>query len=192
MSLLGGFRADQLVNQLVAEQKPDSASAKKLVDRIKNMIKAGANRVSPKEIENVIAELVELRDRYGFASFMFHDDCLTEDRRWVAEFTKRYREEGFGQSFFCQSRADIIVRHEDMVALMAEVGLGTVGQVRVSGGGARSPVWRQILADVLGVDLVSVETGEGAALGAALLAGVGAGLWPSVEEACAAANVFLL
>ena len=75
----------------------------------------------------------------------------------------------------------------DNLALMAEVGLGTVGQVRVSGGGARSPVWRQILADVLGVDLVSVETGEGAALGAALLAGVGGGLWPSVEEACAAA-----
>ncbi len=72
----------------------------------------------------------------------------------------------------------------DNLALMADVGLGTVGQVRISGGGARSPVWRQILADVLGADLVSVETGEGAALGAALLAGVGAGVWPTVETAC--------
>ncbi len=72
----------------------------------------------------------------------------------------------------------------DNLALMAEVGLGRVGEVRLSGGGARSPVWRRILADVLGVDLVPVETAEGAAFGAALLAGVGAGLWPSVEEAC--------
>jgi xylulokinase len=58
-------------------------------------------------------------------------------------------------------------------------------QVRVSGGGARSPLWRQILADVLGAELVTVNTTEGAAFGAALLAGVGAGVWPNVDEACA-------
>ncbi len=75
----------------------------------------------------------------------------------------------------------------DNLALMTEVGLDAVGEVRISGGGARSPLWRRILADVLGVDLVAVETGEGAALGAALLAGVGAGVWASVEAACAAA-----
>jgi radical SAM superfamily enzyme YgiQ (UPF0313 family) len=72
---------------------------------------------------NVVAELQELRTRYHFRSFMFHDDCLTEDRRWVAEFCARYREAGFKEPFFCQSRADIIVRHPDMVALMAGVGL---------------------------------------------------------------------
>ena len=55
---------------------------------------------------------------------------------------------------------------------------------RVSGGGARSPLWRQILADVLNVELVTVNTTEGAAYGAALLAGVGAGLWPDVDTAC--------
>jgi xylulokinase len=59
-------------------------------------------------------------------------------------------------------------------------------EVRVSGGGSRSPVWRQILADVLGVELVTVNTTEGAAYGAALLAGVGAGIWPDVEAACRA------
>ncbi len=75
----------------------------------------------------------------------------------------------------------------DNLALMRKVGLDSVGQVRISGGGARSPVWRRILANVLGIDLVSVETSEGAALGAALLAGVGGGFWPSVEAACAAA-----
>jgi anaerobic magnesium-protoporphyrin IX monomethyl ester cyclase len=79
--------------------------------------------VRRRSVENVIHELEELRDRYDFASFMFHDDCLTEDRRWVAEFARRYQEEGFTQPFFCQSRADIIARHTDMVEMMAQAGL---------------------------------------------------------------------
>ncbi len=72
----------------------------------------------------------------------------------------------------------------DSFELMAEAGLPAIRQVRVSGGGARSPLWRQILADVLGSELVTVNTTEGAAYGAALLAGVGAGLWPDGETAC--------
>jgi xylulokinase len=75
----------------------------------------------------------------------------------------------------------------DNLALMRSAGLEEVGQIRISGGGTKSPVWRRILADVLGVELVSVETSEGAALGAALLAGVGAGLWSSTADACRAA-----
>ncbi len=59
-----------------------------------------------------------------------------------------------------------------------------INQVRVSGGGAKSPLWRQILADVMDAELVTVNTTEGAAFGAALLAGVGAGVWPDVETAC--------
>ncbi len=76
-----------------------------------------------RSVDNVIAELHELVDKYGIASFMFHDDCLTEDRPWVKAFTERYVAEGFDMPFFCQSRADIIVRHEDMVARMAAAGL---------------------------------------------------------------------
>jgi xylulokinase len=75
----------------------------------------------------------------------------------------------------------------DSFELMKGVGLSAIQQVRVSGGGARSPLWRQILADVLGSELVTVNTTEGAAYGAALLAGVGAGVWPSVDAACATA-----
>jgi xylulokinase len=75
----------------------------------------------------------------------------------------------------------------DNLELMEDVGLGGVAEVRLSGGGARSATWRQILADVLGVDLVSVKVTEGAAFGAALLAGVGAGVWPSAGAACGAA-----
>jgi len=80
-------------------------------------------RTRRRSVANVIAELEMLCDRYHFASFMFHDDCLTEDRDWVIEFTDEYRARGFTQPFFCQSRADIIVKHEDMVARMAAAGL---------------------------------------------------------------------
>jgi xylulokinase len=71
----------------------------------------------------------------------------------------------------------------DSLEIVRNVGL-PVTQVRVSGGGARSPLWRQILADVFGTDVVTVTATEGAAYGAALLAGVGACVYPSVEAAC--------
>jgi len=79
-------------------------------------------RVRIRSPENIIAELKLLRDKYHFASFMFHDDTLTGDREWVKEFCRLYKAEGFTQPFFCQTRADIIVRHEDMVELMADTG----------------------------------------------------------------------
>lgn len=73
---------------------------------------------------------------------------------------------------------------KDSFTLIQQAGLGTIEQVRISGGGARSQLWQQIIADVLDVELVTVNTTEGAAYGAALLAGVGAGLFPDVEQAC--------
>ncbi len=80
-------------------------------------------KVRKRSPANIVAELELLRERYRFASFMFHDDCLTEDREWVLEFCDLYESKGFSQPFFCQSRADIIVRHEEMVQRMAKVGL---------------------------------------------------------------------
>lgn len=74
----------------------------------------------------------------------------------------------------------------DSMELIKKSGLSEIQQVRVSGGGARSPLWRQILTDVMNTELVTVNTTEGAAFGAALLAGVGAGFWSNVEEACQA------
>jgi xylulokinase len=55
----------------------------------------------------------------------------------------------------------------------------------VSGGAANSPVWRQLMTDVMGIPLYTVNTTEGAAFGAAILASVGAGAWPDVPTACA-------
>ena len=74
----------------------------------------------------------------------------------------------------------------DSLELMRGLGL-TIEQVRASGGGAKSPLWRQILADVFATEIALVNTEEGAPYGAALLAGVGAGVYPSVQAACAAA-----
>lgn len=59
-----------------------------------------------------------------------------------------------------------------------------ISSVRLGGGGANSALWRQIQADVYGKPVEIIEGDEGAAFGAALLAGVGAGAWQSVEEAC--------
>ena len=72
----------------------------------------------------------------------------------------------------------------DGLELMKGAGLKDISQVRVTGGGARSPLWRQILADVLQAEMVTVNTTEGAAYGAALLAAAGSGAFPSVESAC--------
>ena len=74
---------------------------------------------------------------------------------------------------------------KDIFLLMGDAGLGGIKQVCVSGGGAKSRLWRQILADTLGVELVTVNTNEGAAFGAALLAGVGGGIWSNIDVACA-------
>ncbi len=73
---------------------------------------------------------------------------------------------------------------KDCFALIQHAGLGSIEQVRASGGGAKSLLWRQILADVLGAELVTVNTTEGAAYGAAILAGVGVKAWTDVETAC--------
>src|SRR3984893_3223712 len=59
-----------------------------------------------------------------------------------------------------------------------------VRNIRLGGGGARSPLWRQIQADVYGHEVEILAAEEGAAYGAALLAGVGARFWKSVDEAC--------
>lgn len=75
----------------------------------------------------------------------------------------------------------------DSFELMRGAGLPPILQVRISGGGAKSPLWRQILADVLEVELATVNTTEGASYGAALLGAAGCGAFGDVESACATA-----
>jgi xylulokinase len=72
----------------------------------------------------------------------------------------------------------------DTLTIFAEMNL-PVETIRLGGGGARSPLWRQIQAQVYGRGVQVVEAEEGAAYGATLLAGIGSQVWPSVDEACA-------
>lgn len=74
----------------------------------------------------------------------------------------------------------------DMLRLMRASGLAVPDRARISGGGARSALWREIVASVLQIELETLETTEGAAYGAALLAGVGAGAWRDVVAATSA------
>ena len=70
--------------------------------------------------------------------------------------------------------------------LMVEAGVPAPGQIRASGGGTASGLWRQILADVLGAEIATVGTTEGAAYGAGMLAAVGAGWFVDVPAAASA------
>jgi xylulokinase len=73
----------------------------------------------------------------------------------------------------------------DSLAIIRELGV-PVRQIRASGGGSKSQLWRQIQADVFGQKVVTLNAEEGPAYGVALLAAVGAGAFANVEEACAA------
>jgi xylulokinase len=74
---------------------------------------------------------------------------------------------------------------KDTFSIFDEIGV-PVRTIRLGGGGARSRLWRQIQADVYGHEVETMEAEEGAAYGAAMLAGVGIGVWPSVDAACEA------
>jgi xylulokinase len=74
----------------------------------------------------------------------------------------------------------------DSLTLFREIHV-PIESIRLSGGGARSPLWQQIQADIYGMPVEIIEADEGAAYGAALLAGVGTGTWPTVEAACESA-----
>ena len=73
----------------------------------------------------------------------------------------------------------------DSLSLFGNAGI-TVGEMMACGGGSSSPLWRQMLADVFGCTVVTAASNEGGALGAALLAGTGVGIYGSVGEACGA------
>ena len=89
------------------------------------------------------------------------------------------------------TRADLIrsllegvsFSQRDCLEIIEQMGV-PVGAVRLSGGGAASPFWRQMLANVFGKRAVVLETQEGSAYGAALLAMVGTGAFGSVRDLC--------
>lgn len=71
----------------------------------------------------------------------------------------------------------------DQLELLRSLGVRPAEAV-LSGGAANSPVWRQLTTDIMGIPLYTVNTSEGGAFGAAILAAVGAGAYPDVATAC--------
>lgn len=77
----------------------------------------------------------------------------------------------------------VVYSQRDSVEILRSMGI-SLSEMLACGGGGSSPLWRQMLADVYDCPVKTVISKEGPALGAAILAGVGAGLYPSVQEAC--------
>jgi xylulokinase len=73
----------------------------------------------------------------------------------------------------------------DALEIMTQMQI-PIAQVRASGGGARSPFWRQLQADIYRQPIITTNAAEGPAYGVAILAGVGTGVWKSVEQSAAA------
>ncbi len=90
------------------------------------------------------------------------------------------------QDFIRAVMEGVVFSLKDCLEIISGMGVD-INEVRASGGGGKSPLWRQMQSDVFGADITTVNSSEGPALGVALLAGVGAGIYSSVPEACDAA-----
>lgn len=77
----------------------------------------------------------------------------------------------------------VVFSLKDCLDIMTGMGI-EAKEIRASGGGGKSKLWRQMQADVFGTDIYTINSSEGPALGAALIAGAGVGLYKSVPEAC--------
>ena len=71
----------------------------------------------------------------------------------------------------------------DCLRVIEETGIHPT-RMLLTGGGGKSPLWRSMLCDTFGLPVRTLASDEGASLGAAILAAVGAGLYPTVETAC--------
>ena len=77
----------------------------------------------------------------------------------------------------------IVLSQYDCLKVVNELGVNPK-EIIIGGGGAKSPFWRQMFADCFNTSVITMNNTEGGALGAAILAGTGAGIYNSVEEAC--------
>lgn len=77
----------------------------------------------------------------------------------------------------------VVYSLKDCLEIIKEMGVD-ISEVRASGGGGKSKLWRQMQADVFGTEITTINSSEGPALGVAILAGVGTGVYNSVSEAC--------
>lgn len=79
----------------------------------------------------------------------------------------------------------VVFSLRDCLQIIKDMGI-EIDEVRASGGGGKSKLWRQMQSDIFGTDIYTINSSEGPALGVALLAGVGASVYNNVQEACSA------
>lgn len=77
----------------------------------------------------------------------------------------------------------VVYSQRDSLEILRGLGV-QIDEMLACGGGGKSPLWRQMLADTYNCEVKTVQSKEGPALGVAILAGVGAGVFKSVEEGC--------
>ncbi len=77
----------------------------------------------------------------------------------------------------------VVFSLRDCLEIIKEMGVD-ISEVRASGGGGKSKLWRQMQADIFGTNINTINSSEGGALGVAILAGVGAGIYDNVAQAC--------
>ncbi|MBN1623296.1 MAG: xylulokinase [Clostridia bacterium] len=77
----------------------------------------------------------------------------------------------------------VVYSLRDCMEIIREMGIDA-SQVRASGGGGKSPLWRQMQADMFNTEICTINSSEGPALGAAILAGVASGIYENVVDAC--------
>jgi len=84
------------------------------------------NRIRLRRPDDIIAELKDLRNRYGFRTLIIHDDLFFLNAKYLRAFADAYERAGFTQAFVCQARADLIVRNEKVVKQLRDVGLSAL------------------------------------------------------------------
>ncbi len=77
----------------------------------------------------------------------------------------------------------VVYSLKDCLEIIREMGVN-IEEIRASGGGGRSSLWRQMQADIFETDIATVNSSEGPALGVAILAGAGTGVYDSIQQAC--------
>jgi anaerobic magnesium-protoporphyrin IX monomethyl ester cyclase len=80
-------------------------------------------KIRLRSIKDFVAEIVEVKKKYGLKSFMIHDDLFLLSKERVQEFILEYRKSGVGAEFLCQARADLVIKYKEQMKLLKEVGL---------------------------------------------------------------------
>lgn len=80
-------------------------------------------KVRLRNLNDVISELKEIKEKYGLKSFMIHDDLFIISRDRIMEFVRLYKAAGIKAKFICQGRADLIIKFEKEIKELKKIGL---------------------------------------------------------------------